>query len=99
MLYRRKVIIVASVSAIYGRGSPETYATQLLTLSVGEERDQRSILARLVELQYERNDFAFTRNKFRARGDTIEVLPADEERAIRSSLFGDDGERSATVAP
>jgi excinuclease ABC subunit B len=67
LLTRRDVIIVASVSAIYGLGSPEMYAKQLLTLSVGEERDQRSILRRLVELQYERNDFAFARNKFRVR--------------------------------
>src|SRR5258706_10154041 len=83
LLSRRDVIIVASVSAIYGLGSPETYATQLLTLNVGEEHDQRAILARLVELQYERNDFAFARNKFRVRGDTIEVFPAYEEHAIR----------------
>jgi excinuclease ABC subunit B len=99
LLSRRDVIIVASVSAIYGLGSPETYATQLLTLSVGEERDQRSILARLVELQYERNDFAFARNKFRVRGDTIEVFPAYEERAIRISLFGDEVERISVVDP
>jgi excinuclease ABC subunit B len=99
LLSRRDVIIVASVSAIYGLGSPETYATQLLTLSVGEERDQRSILRRLVELQYERNDFAFARNKFRVRGDTIEVFPAYEERAVRISLFGDEVERIAAVDP
>src|SRR5947199_2424661 len=71
LLSRRDVVIIASVSAIYGLGSPETYATQLLTLNVGEERDQRAILSRLVDLQYERNDFGFTRNKFRVRGDTI----------------------------
>jgi excinuclease ABC subunit B len=99
LLSRRDVIIVASVSAIYGLGSPETYATQLLTLSVGEERDQRSILARLVDLQYERNDVGFTRNKFRVRGDTIEVFPAYEERAVRISLFGDEVERIAAVDP
>ena len=99
LLSRRDVIIVASVSAIYGLGSPETYATQLLTLSVGEERDQRAILARLVDLQYERNDFGFTRNKFRVRGDTIEIYPAYEERAVRISLFGDEVERIAAVDP
>jgi excinuclease ABC subunit B len=99
LLSRRDVIIVASVSAIYGLGSPETYATQLLTLSVGEERDQRSILSRLVDLQYERNDFGFTRNKFRVRGDTIEIFPAYEERAVRISLFGDEVERIAAVDP
>src|SRR6187397_1299528 len=99
LLTRRDVIIVASVSAIYGLGSPEMYAKQLLTLSVGEERDQRSILRRLVELQYERNDFAFARNKFRVRGDTIEVFAAYEERAVRIQLFGDEIERIASVDP
>src|SRR5947207_392497 len=99
LLSRRDVIIVASVSAIYGLGSPETYATQLLTLSVGEERDQRAILSRLVDLQYDRNDVGFTRNKFRVRGDTIEIFPAYEERAVRISLFGDEVERIAAVDP
>ena len=99
LLSRRDVIIVASVSAIYGLGSPEMYAKQLLMLEVGEERDQRSILRRLVELQYERNDFGFARNKFRVRGDTIEVFPAYEERALRISLFGDEVERIACVDP
>ena len=96
---RRDVIIVASVSAIYGLGSPEMYEKQLLMLSTGEERDQRSILRRLVELQYERNDFAFGRNKFRVRGDTIEIFPAYEERATRISLFGDEVERISVVDP
>src|SRR5476651_510667 len=99
LLTRRDVIIVASVSAIYGLGSPEMYSKQLLMLSVGEERDQRSILRRLVELQYERNDFAFARNKFRVRGDTIEIFPAYEERAVRIELFGDEVERIRTVDP
>src|SRR5690606_31343073 len=70
LLSRRDVIIVASVSAIYGLGSPETYATQLLTLNVGDEMEQRAILRRLVDMQYERNDHSFVRNKFRVRGDT-----------------------------
>src|SRR4051794_40985204 len=74
LLSRRDVVIVASVSAIYGLGSPEMYSQQLLTLSVGETRDQRDILRRLVELQYERNDTSFVRNKFRVRGDTIEIF-------------------------
>jgi excinuclease ABC subunit B len=99
LLTRRDVIIVASVSAIYGLGSPEMYAKQLLMLAVGEERDQRSILRRLVELQYERNDMGFTRNKFRVRGDTIEIFPAYEEHAIRVSLFGDEVERISSVDP
>src|SRR5690242_12669316 len=99
LLTRRDVIIVASVSAIYGLGSPEMYAKQLLMLDQGEERDQRAILRRLVELQYERNDFGFARNKFRVRGDTIEVFPAYEERAIRIQLFGDEVERMCAVDP
>ena len=99
LLSRRDVVIVASVSAIYGLGSPETYATQLLTLEVGEEREQREILRRLVELQYERNDQSFVRNKFRVRGDTIEIFPAYEERGLRVQLFGDEIERIASVDP
>jgi excinuclease ABC subunit B len=99
LLSRRDVIIVASVSAIYGLGSPEEYSNQSLILDRGEGREQRSILARLVELQYERNDFTFARNKFRVRGDTIEVFPAYEERAVRISLFGDEVERIASVDP
>jgi excinuclease ABC subunit B len=99
LMSRRDVIIVASVSAIYGLGGPEEYARQCLILDVGEEREQRSILSRLVELQYERNDFDFARNKFRVRGDTIEVFPAYEERGVRISLFGDEVERIASVDP
>ncbi len=99
LLSRRDVVIVASVSAIYGLGSPEMYSQQLLTLNVGEERDQRAILRRLVELQYERNDMSFVRNKFRVRGDTIEIFPAYEERGIRVQLFGDEVERIASVDP
>jgi excinuclease ABC subunit B len=99
ILSRRDVIVVASVSAIYGLGSPEEYEHQSLVLDVGEEREQRSILGRLVDLAYERNDFAFARNKFRVRGDTIEVYPAYEERAVRLQLFGDEVERIASVDP
>jgi excinuclease ABC subunit B len=99
LLTRRDVIIVASVSAIYGLGSPEQYEENLLQLNVGDAKDQREILARLVDLHYERNDFAFQRNKFRVRGDTIEVFPAYEERAIRISMFGDEVERICVVDP
>ena len=99
LMSRRDVVIVASVSAIYGLGGPEEYARQGLILDTGEERDQRSILRRLVDLQYERNDFDFARNKFRVRGDTIEVFPAYEERAVRIQLFGDEVERIASVDP
>jgi excinuclease ABC subunit B len=93
------VIVVASVSAIYGLGAPDEYERQCLVVDVGEEREQRSILARLVDLQYERNDFAFARNRFRVRGDTIEVFPAYEERAVRLQMFGDEVERIASVDP
>src|SRR5204863_2334800 len=82
---------------IYGLGSPELYEQQCLMLGVGEEHDQRAILRRLVELQYERNDEGFVRNKFRVRGDSIEVLPADEERGVRIQLFGDEIERMYSV--
>src|SRR5450756_2022170 len=99
LMSRRDVIIVASVSAIYGLGAPAEYERQCLILDRGEERDQRAVLSRLVELQYERNDVAFTRNKFRVRGDTIEVFPAYEERAVRIQRFGDEVERIASVDP
>jgi excinuclease ABC subunit B len=99
LMSRRDVVIVASVSAIYGLGAPDEYARQCLIADVGEEHDQRALLARLVELQYERNDFTFARNKFRVRGDTIEVFPAYEERAVRIQLFGDEIERIASVDP
>src|SRR5882762_5689696 len=99
LLSRRDVIIVASVSAIYGLGAPDEYAHQLLTVAVGDERDQRSILSRMVDMGYERNDMNFVRNKFRVRGDTIEVFPAYEERATRIQLFGDEIERIVSVDP
>ena len=99
LMSRRDVIIVASVSAIYGLGAPTEYEAQCLILDKGEERDQRAILHRLVDIQYERNDFTFARNKFRVRGDTIEVFPAYEERAVRIQLFGDEVERIASVDP
>src|SRR2546427_8707643 len=97
LMSRRDVIIVASLSAIYGLGSPELYEQQCLMLGVGEEHDQRAILRRLVELQYERNDEGFVRNKFRVRGDSIEVFPAYEERGVRIQLFGDEIERMYSV--
>ncbi len=99
LLTRRDTIVVASVSAIYGLGSPEEYETQLLVLRVGEEHDQRSILKRLVELQYERNDMNLVRGNFRVRGDTIEVHPAYDETAVRVELFGDDVEQITIVDP
>ncbi|MBI2167998.1 MAG: excinuclease ABC subunit UvrB [Actinobacteria bacterium] len=99
LLSRRDVIIVASVSAIYGLGSPEEYERHLLVVEQGQEYEQRDILRRLVDMAYERNDYAFERNKFRVRGDTLEVLPAYEERAVRVELFGDEVERITEVDP
>ena len=93
------VIIVASVSAIYGLGSPEMYPRPPHAQPRGEDRDQRSILRRLVELQYERNNFAFARDKFHVRSNTIEVFPAYKERAVRIQLFGDEVERICAVDP
>ena len=92
LLTRRDTIVVASVSAIYGLGSPEEYETQLLALDVGAEYDQQSILRRLVDLRYERNDMNLARGKFRVRGDTIEIHPAYDETAVRVELFGDEVE-------
>jgi excinuclease ABC subunit B len=97
LLTRRDVIVVASVSCIYGLGSPEEYSKRILHLVRGTERDQRSILRRLVEMNYERNDANLIRGKFRVRGDTIEVHPAYEEHALRIELFGDDIERITMV--
>jgi excinuclease ABC subunit B len=99
LLTRRDTIVVASVSAIYGLGSPEEYEAQLLVVRTGEEHDQRSILKRLVELQYERNDMNLVRGKFRVRGDTIEVHPAYDETAVRIELFGDEIEQITVVDP
>src|SRR5690349_12211629 len=97
LLTRPDTIVVASVSAIYGLGSPEEYQKNYLILQVGEDRDQRAILAQLVDMQYERNDMNLVRGKFRVRGDTIEVHPAYEEFAVRIELFGDDIERITKV--
>jgi len=99
LLTRRDVIVVASVSCIYGLGSPQEYRDQVLFNLVGDEIDQRKFLRRLVEMQYERNDMNLTRGKFRVRGDTIEVHPAYEEHALRIELFGDEIERITEVDP
>jgi excinuclease ABC subunit B len=99
LLTRRDVIVVASVSCIYGLGSPEEYRGQLLVLNRGETRDQRSILSQLVDMNYDRNDMSLVRGKFRVRGDTIEVHPAYDEMAVRIELFGDEVERICRVDP
>jgi excinuclease ABC subunit B len=97
LLARRDVIVVASVSCIYGLGSPEEYSKRVLLLHPGDERDQRAILSQLVDMQYERNDHNLVRGRFRVRGDTIEVHPAYEETAVRIELFGDEVERISRI--
>jgi excinuclease ABC subunit B len=97
LLARRDVIVVASVSCIYGLGSPEEYKHRILGLAPGVTRDHRDILRQLVEMRYERNDMNLVRGKFRVRGDTIEVHPAYEEFAVRIELFGDEVERISKV--
>jgi excinuclease ABC subunit B len=99
LLSRRDVIIVASVSCIYGLGSPEEYEEQLLRLEVGAESPQETILRKLVDIAYERNEIAFARGRFRVRGDTIDVFPAYEEKALRIELFGDTVERLLRLDP
>ncbi len=99
LLTRRDTIVVASVSCIYGLGSPEEYKKKLLAVGAGEEHDQRGLLTRLVDMQYERNDMNLTRGKFRVRGDTIEIHPAYEEHIVRVELFGDEIESITTVDP
>ena len=98
LLERRDVIIVASVSCIYGLGSPEEYREQTLSLRVGNNYDRDDILRKLIEIQYERNDVNFRRGTFRVRGDSIEILPANSsERAIRIELFGDEVDRISEI--
>ena len=99
LLTRRDTIVVASVSCIYGMGNPDEYRGQLLELHTGVDYDQRSILRRLVDLQYDRNDMNLVRGNFRVRGDTIEVHPAYEEHVLRIEMFGDTVERLVMVDP
>jgi len=99
LLLRRDVIIVASVSAIYGLGSPEQYEGQLLRLVKGVEYPMDAALTRLVDLQYERNEVNLTRGRFRVRGDTLEVYPAYEETVARVEYFGDEVERILMMNP
>jgi excinuclease ABC subunit B len=99
LLSRSDVIIVASVSCIYGLGSPEEYESLLLRLRVGEDKAQDGILRKLVDIAYERNELNFIRGKFRVRGDTIDIFPAYEETAVRVELFGDTVERILRLDP
>ncbi|WZH53558.1 MAG: excinuclease ABC subunit UvrB [Nocardioides alkalitolerans] len=97
LLTRRDVIVVSTVSCIYGLGTPQEYVDRMLRLRVGEEHDRDSVLRRLVEIQYARNDMSFTRGTFRVRGDTLEIFPVYEEHAVRVEFFGDEIERLSTL--
>jgi len=99
LLERRDVIIVASVSCIYGLGSPEDYAGMTLSLESGQFKNRDAVLKRLVEIQYERNDIGFERGTFRVRGDTVEIIPVYGENVVRIELFGDEVERLREVDP
>ncbi len=96
---RRDVLIVASVSCIYGLGSPEEYGEVVLVLKAGEERRRDKILRHLTEIQYERNDTNFIRGRFRVRGDVLEIFPAYEDVAVRIEFFGDEIERMTEIDP
>src|ERR671914_46626 len=99
LLTRRDVIVVSTVSCIYGLGTPQEYVDRMIRLRVGGEVDRDQLLRRLVEIQYTRNDQAFTRGTFRVRGDTLEIFPVYEEHPVRVELFGDEIERMMTLHP
>jgi len=99
LLTRRDVIVVSTVSCIYGLGTPQEYVDRMIRLKVGDEHDRDSILRQLVGIQYNRNDMAFTRGTFRVRGDTLEIFPVYEELAVRVEFFGDEIERLMTLHP
>jgi excinuclease ABC subunit B len=99
LLTRRDVVVVATVSAIYGLGTPQEYVDRSVRLAVGQEIDRDQLLRRLVDIQYARNDLAFQRGTFRVRGDTLEIIPAYEELAVRIELFGDEVERLYYLHP
>jgi excinuclease ABC subunit B len=99
LLTRRDVIVVATVSCIYGLGTPQEYIDRMVTLRVGDEIERNALLRRFVDVQYKRNDMAFERGTFRVRGDTIEIIPMYEELAIRIEMFGDEIEKISTLHP
>ena len=99
LLTRRDCIVVASVSAIYGLGTPQEYVDRMVRLRVGEEFNRDKLLRAFVDIQYTRNDIAFTRGTFRVRGDTVEVFPVYEEHPVRIEMFGDEIERLMTLHP
>jgi excinuclease ABC subunit B len=99
LLTRRDVIVVATVSCIYGLGTPQEYVDRMVRLRVGDEIERNALLRRFVDIQYKRNDLAFDRGTFRVRGDTIEIIPMYEELAVRIEMFGDEIERITTLHP
>lgn len=99
LLTRRDVVVVSSVSCIYGLGTPQEYVDRMTSLAVGEQIDRDDLLRRFVTMQYTRNDVDFTRGTFRVRGDTVEIIPMYEELAIRIEFFGDEIESLATLHP
>ncbi len=99
LLTRRDVVVVATVSCIYGLGTPQEYIDRMVRLSVGDEIERDQLLHRFVDIQYSRNDIAFERGSFRARGDTVEIFPVYEENAIRIEFFGERIERLMTLHP
>ena len=99
LLTRRDVIVVATVSCIYGLGTPQEYVDRMIRLRVGDEFERNALLRRFVDVQYKRNDMAFERGTFRVRGDTIEIIPMYEELAIRIEMFGDEVEKISTLHP
>ena len=99
LLTRRDVVVVATVSCIYGLGTPQEYIDRMIRLSKGDEIERNKLLRRFVEIQYKRNDMSFERGNFRVRGDTIEIIPVYEELAIRIELFGDEIERITHLHP
>ena len=99
LLTRRDVIVVATVSCIYGLGTPQEYVDRMIRLRVGDSIERNHLLRKFVEIQYKRNDIAFERGTFRVRGDTIEIIPMYEELALRIEMFGDEIERIMTLHP
>lgn len=99
LLTRRDVIVVATVSCIYGLGTPQEYIDRMIRIGIGDTIERNSLLRRFVEIQYKRNDVAFERGTFRVRGDTIEIIPVYEELAIRIEMFGDEIEKLTTLNP
>ncbi len=99
LLTRRDVVVVASVSCIYGLGTPQEYIDRMVRLNVGDVIDRDTLLRRFVDIQYTRNDMAFTRGTFRVRGDTVEIFPVYEELAVRIEMFGDEIEALYTLHP